>query len=138
MCLCNNYCSEIRKLLVEICDSLHIAFHLIIETSSTQQDCCKLLVACAGTLDPGVPGSLQLMTASRQRGSLEPGKGWRRDGPRSRLQSQLWKHFLLLLLKVSVLGDGTEHVFCHLQNLLSGCLGGIMKLAVEENKDIVD
>ena len=46
--------------------------------------------------------------------------------------------FLLLLLEVSVLGDGTEHVFCHLQNLLSGCLGGIMKLAVEENKDIVD
>ena len=46
--------------------------------------------------------------------------------------------FLLLLLEVRVLGDGTEHVFCHLQNLLSGCLRGIMKLAVEENKDIVD
>ena len=68
-----------------------------------------LLVAGAGTLDPGVPGSLQLMTALWLRGTLEPGVETRR--PRSRLQSQLWKHFLLLLLEVSVLGGGTEHVF---------------------------
>ena len=48
---------------------LHI---LIIETFSIRQNYCKLLVAGAGKLDPGVPGSLRPMTASWLRGTLEP------------------------------------------------------------------
>ena len=137
MCLCNNYCSEIRKLLVEICDSLHIAFHLIIETSSTQQDCCMLLVTggwCRhiGPRGPGVSATDDSITAARLIGTRQ-GVETRRPTVAAAVSA-----FLVLLLEVRVLGDGTEHVFCHLQNLLSGCLGGIMKLAVEENKDIVD
>ena len=58
--------------------------------------------------------------------------------PDSGCSLRLLKQYLLILLQVSVSEGESEHVFCHLQNLLSGCLGGIMKLAVEENKDIVD
>ena len=125
MCLCNNYCSEIRKLLVvEICDSLHI---LNIETSSIQQDCCMLLVAGAGTLDPGVPGSLQLMTAS-----------WLTWVETSRPTVSALETFLVINVRSQCVRRRDGTCICHLQNLLSGCLRGIMKLAVEENKDIVD
>ena len=51
------------------------------------------------------------------------------------VSAQLFKQYLLILLQVSVLGGWSEHVFCHLLKL-AGCLGGIMKLTVEENKDI--
>ena len=60
-----------------------------------------LLVAGAGTLDPGVPGSLQLMTAS-----WLPWVETRRPTVAAAVSA-----FLLLLLEVSVLGGGTEHVF---------------------------
>ena len=72
-----------------------------------------LLVAGAGTLDPGVPGSLQLMTASWLRGTLEPGMETV-HGPGFWMQSQLLKQYLLILLQVSVSEGESEHVFCHL------------------------
>ena len=46
------YFSEIGKLQVGIC--YFYTFFLIIETFSIRQNYCKLLVAGAGTLDPGV------------------------------------------------------------------------------------
>ena len=94
-------------------------------------------MACAGTLDPGVPGSAATddsIMAARHIGTRQ-GVETRWPTAAAAVSAFL---VLLLLLEVRVLGDGTEHVFCHLQNLLSGCLRGIMKLAVEENKDIVD
>ena len=85
-----------------------------------------------GPRGPGVSATDDSITAARLIGTRQ-GVETRRPTVAAAVSA-----FLVLLLEVRVLGDGTEHVFCHLQNLLSGCLGGIMKLAVEENKDIVD
>ena len=95
-----------------------------------------LLVAGAGTLDPGVPGSLQLMTASWLRGTLEPGVETRR--PTVAAAVSALETFLVIIVRSQCVRRRDGTCICYLQNLLSGCLRGIMKLAVEENKDIVD
>ena len=100
------YFSEIGKLQVGIC--YFYTFFLIIETFSIRQNYCKLLVAGAGTLDPGVSATDDSIMAARHNGTRDG------DGPWPRMQSQLLKQYLSMLLQVSVLGVGSEHVFCHL------------------------
>ena len=102
----NNYCSDIRKLLVEICDSLHITSHHWNILYSTRLlhvtgGWCRHI----GPRGPGVSATDDSITAARLIGTRQ-GVETRRPTVAAAVSA-----FLLLLLEVSVLGGGTEHVF---------------------------
>ena len=68
------YFSEIGKLQVGIC--YFYTFFLIIETFSIRQNYCKLLVAGAGTLDPGVSATDDSIMAARHIGTSQCVRRW--------------------------------------------------------------
>ena len=85
-------------------------------------------MAGAGTLDPAVSATDDSIMAARHIGT----RGGDETATVAAAVSAL-ETFLVIIVRSQCVWRRDGTCICYLQNLLSGCLRGIMKLAVEEN-----